>query len=123
MPGHAALSTTLLILLLGGVYACGEEENASPASEGTQSPSSTVDLPDWPGCDEVWTADAKLPLNYKGCLEEDQAVRAEKHPCAFGLPIVTYDDRFYAVAGRTINEVESLRSDQRFKNTLTVCAG
>src|SRR5918993_1782243 len=116
-----------LALLLGSLTACGGDsdstatdpgawdsstatETASPAeatqtSEPSETPSETTPpTPDWPACGDVWVADARLALGYKGCLEGDEAVKADNLPCSSGQRIVRYDDRFVAVAGGLIYE-------------------
>jgi hypothetical protein len=104
--------------------ACGEETSPESADDPSQSATEpAADLPDWPTCEEVWVADADLPADYKGCIDGDAAVKAEKQPCSFGLPIVSYDDRFYAVTGHKINEVESLETDEGFQQAVTNCSG
>ena len=124
MRRRSAVLATLLLVALGGLSACGDE--GSPAAEDTSASPTTepaADLPDWPACEEIWVADADLPDGYQGCIDGDEAVKPEKHPCSFGLPIVSYDDRFYAVTGHKINEVESLETDQTFQQAKTNCSG
>ena len=127
MSRRPVVLVALLLGSLGGLSACGDDtsttaDDSSPsASESTTEPAG--DHPDWPACDEVWVADADLPANYAGCLDGDTEVKAEKHPCSFGLPIVSYDDRFYAVTGKQINEVDSLETDNGFQQALSNCSG
>jgi hypothetical protein len=125
MSRLAALLTTLLLVALGGLSACGDEASstADDAAETTAPTEPAADLPDWPACEEIWVADAKLPVKYKGCVQDDEAVKADKYPCSYSYPIVSYDDRFYAVTGGKITEVESLEADKDYQQTLNVCSG
>jgi hypothetical protein len=90
-----------------------------PTAEATDSPPTT---PAWAACDEVWVADAKLPLAYKGCLDADLPVEADNLSCSSGQRIVRYDDSFYAVAGGTIHHVTSpLDKDKQYLKSVRVC--
>jgi hypothetical protein len=92
----------------------------SATSEGPgETPSATPDP--WPACAEVWVAGQRLPRSYRGCESDDGPVKAKKYPCSFESSIVTFDDRFYAQAGRPINEVDSLKSSNQFKAALKAC--
>ena len=48
-------------------------------------------------------------------------MKPDRIRCSFGLVIVTYDDRFYAVPGDQINESESLENDRDFTRTVNSC--
>ena len=90
-----------------------------PTAEATDSPPST---PAWAACEEIWVADAKLPLRYKGCLEGDQAVEADNLSCSSGQRIVRYDDSFYAVAGGKIYEASGpLDKDKQYLKMVRAC--
>ena len=90
-----------------------------PTAEATDSPPST---PPWPACSEVWVADGKVPLGYKGCLEGDDPVEADNLSCSSGQRIVRYDDRFYGVAGGTIHEAKGpLDKDKDYLKSVRVC--
>jgi hypothetical protein len=126
MSRPAVVLVTLLLVALGGLSACGDETSPTAAdpTESASGAEPAADLPDWPSCEDVWVAGAELPLKYKGCIEGGEAaVKADRHPCSYGYPIVSYDDRFYAVTGSKINEVESLKADKKFQQTLNVCSG
>ena len=90
-----------------------------PTAEATESAPAT---PDWPACADTWVADAKLPLAYKGCLDGDQAVKADNLPCSSGQRIVRYDNSFYAVAGGMIHEASGpLEKDKEYLKSIRVC--
>src|ERR687897_891754 len=73
-------------------------------------------------CGGVWVADARLALGYKGCLEGDEAVKADNLPCSSGQRIVRYDDRFFAVAGGLIYETSGpLEKDKEYLDMVRTC--
>jgi hypothetical protein len=98
---------------------------APETSEPSETPSETAPpAPDWPACGDVWAADAQLPLGYKGCLEGDEAVKADNLSCSSGQRIVRYDDSFFAVAGGTIYETSGpLEKDKEYLQKVRTCRG
>jgi len=81
-------------------------------------------VPDWPACGDVWVADARLALGYKGCLEGDEAVKADNLSCSSGQRIVRYDDSFFAVAGGTIYETSGpLEKVKVYLQKVRTCRG
>lgn len=135
MTYHRGVSSTSLltrsalavvVLLLAG--ACGDDdegtaEDPSDDTSTSQSPSATGGGTGLPACADVWVAGAQLPRSYQGCEEDGAAVKADKHSCSYGGAIVEYDDRFYAVTGKQINEVPSLADSDQFHRALTACQG
>jgi len=121
---RSALAAVVLLLAAG----CGEDdggtaEDSSGESPAGQSPSATGGGTDLPACADVWVAGATLPRSYRGCDQDGVAVKADKHACSYGSAIVEYDDRFYAVTGKHINEVPSLADSDQFQQALTACQG
>jgi hypothetical protein len=128
-----------LVLPLALLSACGDDSDsaatdpgASDSSTATDTPSPTEQTaeptdsptatPAWPACDEVWVADAKLPLRYRGCLEGDEAVKADNLACSSGQRIVRYDNTFYSVAGGTIYRASGpLEKDKEYLKSIRVC--
>ena len=105
-------------------------DTASPTeSTETSEPSETASettppTPDWPACGDVWVADARLALGYKGCLEGDTAVKADNLSCSSGQRIVRYNDSFFAVAGGTIYETSGpLEKDKVYLQKVRTCRG
>ncbi|HEY0700342.1 MAG TPA: hypothetical protein VGD43_21370, partial [Micromonospora sp.] len=101
-------------------------EDPAGESPSSQSPSATdgsseSPAPDLPPCAEVWVAGATLPRDYRGCEQDGEAVQADKHQCSYGSAIVEYADRFYAVSGKQINEVPSLKDSEQYKHALSAC--
>ena len=94
-------------------------------SEPTESTSAAEPaLPDWPACGDVWVADAKLPLGYKGCLDGDTAVKADNLSCSSGQHIVRHEDRFYGVPGGKIYRTKGpLEKDQGYLDMIATCRG
>ena len=98
---------------------------ATETSEPSETASETTPpTPDWPACGDVWVADARLALGYKGCLEGDTAVKADNLSCSSGQRIVRYDDSFFAVAGGTIYETSGpLDKDKVYLQKVRTCRG
>jgi hypothetical protein len=98
---------------------------ATETSEPSETASETTPpTPDWPACGDVWVADARLALGYKGCLEGDTAVKADNLSCSSGQRIVRYDDSFFAVAGGTIYETSGpLEKDKVYLQKVRTCRG
>jgi hypothetical protein len=98
---------------------------ATETTETSETPSETTPpVPDWPACGDVWVADARLALGYKGCLEGDEAVKADNLSCSSGQRIVRYDDSFFAVAGGTIYETSGpLEKDKEYLQKIRTCRG
>ena len=96
---------------------------ATETSEPSETASETTPpTPDWPACGDVWVADARLALGYKGCLEGDTAVKADNLSCSSGQRIVRYDDSFFAVAGGTIYETSGpLDKDKVYLQKVRTC--
>jgi len=98
---------------------------ATETSEPSETSSETTPpTPDWPACGDVWVADARLALGYKGCLEGDTAVKADNLACSSGQRIVRYDDSFFAVGGGTIYETSGpLEKDEVYLQKVRTCRG
>lgn len=145
LSARLAAGSLSAVLLLA---ACGDDPAPdASASDGSQSSSASVEtsepgeptpsepplesasdstepLPDWPSCAEVWVEDAKLPGDYKGCLEGETAVKAENRYCEFGKKLVTYADRFWAVRGGKVNDAKGpLMDSQDYRDDLASCQG
>ena len=103
----------------------GSPSEATETTEPSETASETTPpTPDWPACGDVWVADARLALGYKGCLEGDQAVKADNLSCSSGQRIVRYDDSFFAVAGGTIYETSGpLDKDELYLKKVRTCRG
>jgi hypothetical protein len=103
----------------------GSPSEATETTEPSETPSETTPpTPDWPACGDVWVADARLALGYKGCLEGDEAVKADNLSCSSGQRIVRYDDSFFAVAGGTIYETSGpLDKDELYLKKVRTCRG
>ena len=98
---------------------------ATETSEPSETASETTPpTPDWPACGDVWVADARLALGYKGCLEGDTAVKADNLSCSSGQRMVRYDDSFFAVAGGSIYETSGpLEKDKLYLQKVRTCRG
>jgi hypothetical protein len=103
----------------------GSPSEATETTEPSETPSETTPpTPDWPACGDVWVADTRLALGYKGCLEGDEAVKADNLSCSSGQRIVRYDDSFFAVAGGTIYETSGpLDKDELYLKKVRTCRG
>ena len=66
----------------------------------------------------------RLPGGYRGCLDGEEPVKADRFTCESGQWLVTYDDRFWAVVGGDIGEARAkLRNDRNYLADLRVCSG
>jgi len=122
--GRCALVAATLLLAAG----CGDDEGDTAEDTSTDASASTSASPSsdagaLPACDEVWVAGETLPRGYQGCEQDGATVKPDKHPCSYGSAIVEFDDRFYAVTGKQINEVPSLAESKQFQQALTACQG
>lgn len=129
---RAPLKVAMAAALLLVTAACGGDsddtaedtaESTAPSGQASTSDAPTSDAPgtEAPDCAEVWVAGATLPRGYQGCEQGGETVRADRHPCSYGAAIVEFDDRFYAVTGKKINEVPSLAESQQFEQALSAC--
>jgi hypothetical protein len=134
------------VLLLAG---CGDDTATDPGAEGADSPETpsasvetsqpaeptpssspieptetTEPLPDWPACADIWIEDARLPKDYRGCLEGGTPVKAKNQYCEFGQKLVTYGDRFWAVRGGKVNDAKGpLKDSADYRDDLASCKG
>lgn len=101
------------------------QETPTPIESQTPTASPTEEVgADWPACGEVWVDDARMPGGYAGCREGETAVPAEKRGCAFGRPLITYDDRFWGVPTGVIHEADGpLERDRAYRSDLASCTG
>lgn len=114
--------------------ACGDDSGtgADPqATDATTSSVSPTETPtdgatsadEGPACDEVWVGGATLPEDYRGCSRDGAWQEPERTPCSFGVPIVTFDGRFYAVPGKVVNDVGDLKSSKDYRRAVNSCQG
>lgn len=121
---RSALVAAMLLLAAG----CGDDEgdaaeDTSGETSASQSSSPTDGGTGLPACAEVWVAGETLPRDYQGCEQDGAAVKPQKHSCSYGSAIVEFDDTFYAVTGKQINEVPSLADSDQFHQALSACQG
>ena len=129
LVARSALAVAILLLAAG----CGDDDSDTaddpggdaPSSEAPSSTEGTTGEPetDLPACAEVWVAGATLPRSYRGCEQDGVEIKADKHQCSYGAAIVEFDDRFYAVTGKPINELPSLTDSEQFHQALSACQG
>lgn len=102
-----------------------ESSSTDQASEGPTDDQATSENPtegsNLPSCSDVWIGGEELPKAYRGCLHGTDAVDADLLRCGSGQSIVTYDDRFWAVRGSTINETDGLARDRGFRAAKRTC--
>lgn len=121
MAGCLAVAVALVVL-----SGCGDDGGATATDDPTVSPTTDPVTPSEPpfpdACEDIWVDGQTLPARYRGCTGADGAgVKADKYHCSYGMPIVVYGGRFYAVAGKMINEVEDLASSSSFRQALRAC--
>ncbi|MGZ8745221.1 MAG: hypothetical protein ACXWXO_20080 [Nocardioides sp.] len=128
MRTRGFLAAIVLPLALG---ACGGDDSTdtaddpAPTTSAASSPSeSPSDRPKSPQCVDLWIAGAQLPRVYDGCFEDTERVKPGGRYCEFGKPLVTYDDRFYAVRGGRIAEASKpFAQDADYQDVLAKCSG
>jgi hypothetical protein len=98
----------------------GASESATDEPSGDPSASATVA---GPACDDVWVGGATLPEDYRGCSRDGTWQEPERRRCSFGVPIVTFDGRFYAVPGKVVNDVGDLGSSKDYQQAVNSCQG
>jgi hypothetical protein len=113
----AAATTAALVLLSG----CGSDSKVAADPAGS-APTGASDS-GMPACDSVWVAGRTLPQKYHGCTAATGPVAPVRHRCEFGVSIVLYDNRYYAVPGHRINETSGLDSSHRYHSALRSCQG
>jgi hypothetical protein len=94
--------------------------SSSPSPSQTTSSSMASDLP---ACGEVWQAGAKLPDNYRGCLQGTNETRADRLGCSSGQRMVRFDNHWYAVLGGRIHHSRDLVHDAQYLHSVRVCRG
>jgi hypothetical protein len=77
--------------------------SSSPSSTSPSAPEPSSSAAALPTCGEVWRAGKTLPARYRGCDDAGSVVR-ERTMCSFGRDLFTYADRFYALAGKPVNQ-------------------
>ena len=114
-----------LALPLALVTACGNNSDTATDPAPTSAAPSSPSSPDpSPQCDTLWVAGESLPGGYQGCYEGAKLVKANGRYCEFGKPLITYDERFYAVShGRIIEAKQPFAKDARYQDTLAKCSG
>lgn len=124
----------LAVVLLGALGACGggDEEAADPAASTSpsespsESPSDAPSSPEVPAgtpdCGEVWTEGATIPRSYAGCAQDGVLVADDSLACSSGQRLVTFEDRFYGVAGGEVRVSEqSLDDDPDYGSSVRSC--
>lgn len=115
-------ATTLLLAACGGDDEPGDGTAIDPAP--TPESSTTATAPSGlPECEEAWVPGESLPRDYDGCVHDGAEVPPEKHRCALGYSLITYDNTMYAAPGKVINEVADLASSSQWKRALQSCQG
>ncbi|GAB2884953.1 hypothetical protein [Nocardioides pacificus] len=94
------------------------DAGGSDASSPSGSPSGAAG---WAACDEVWQDGSILPRGYRGCMEGDERVRADRQICSLGTTLVTYAERFYAQPGLAIRDVGSLQDSAEYQQDFEIC--
>jgi hypothetical protein len=136
MKPVAAIAACCLALGLSvSLAACGSDTVTDPAAEPTATTSLPTATPPTtpttstekpivlPACAGVWTAGARLPGTYRGCLDGGKRIEAVVAHCESGQRIVTYDDRYYAVPGAVINDVGDLKTSDQYHRAMDSCLG
>lgn len=120
----------LSVVLLAG---CGSDSDDTAADDtgASSSPSTPAsEEPDdssaggFPTCEEVWQEGATLAEDYLGCMDGATPVDLDGIECESGQFIITYDDRFWAVADGPIAMADgALLDDPDYQDVLASCRG
>ncbi|WP_203336834.1 hypothetical protein [Nocardioides limicola] len=101
------------------VSGCGSGSEPGAADPEPERPGEAA-----PDCAALWVDGGTLPEEYDGCVADGVLVEADGFPCEFGIPLFTYADRYYAVAGGRINETDGpLANSEQYLNAFDSCAG
>ena len=98
-------------------------QSGSPTTSQADSPPRSEADRTLPACSDVWVDGRKLPGGYRGCVEGETVVKADRQICSLGIPLVTYDGRFYAMAGNVVNDVGRLAGNGQYRKALDNCTG
>jgi len=82
---------------------------ACSGGSGDDTPEPSETSAGLPTCSQVWVDGTVLPANYLGCTNEDGTIEGEASvECESGSGrFVTYQDRFFALAGGQITEAST----------------
>lgn len=87
-------------------------------------PATARERADWPACEEVWRPDGRIPGRYRGCVDGERAVVADRIACSFGGSMTTYGDRYYGVVGNVVNDAgRSLARSRAYLHDYRLCTG
>ena len=116
LTGVAATAAALVVL-----SGCGSDSEVAtdPAATDTAATSDSG----MPACDSVWVDGRTLPQKYHGCTAAAGLIAPVRHRCEYGVSIVLYDNRFYAVPGHPVIETSGLDSSHRYRSALRSCQG
>lgn len=117
--GHLRLVGPLAVATLLLAAGCGDDSSDDDTAPGAASTSPAAG----PDCSEVWSGET-LPADYEGCVSDGELVEADAQMCASEQVLVTYDDRYYAVLGGPINDMDGpLSESQQYRKAARSCGG
>lgn len=115
MTSRAAVLLAALALSLAG---CGG------GSSSPDTPKASGPIETWPDCSEVWVTGQTLPKDYEGCvIKGNEAKPFVGMKCPSGAKYGSYEDRWYAVLGGTVQESaqESIFSNPKYQKFTQSC--
>ena len=109
-PLASVAGVAAAMVLLSG---CGSDSDVAtdPDAGGTTGAANSG----MPACASVWVDGRTLPQKYHGCAAATGLIAPVRHRCEYGVTIVLYDNRFYAVPGHRINETSGLDSSHEYR--------
>ncbi|KRB79252.1 hypothetical protein ASE01_23360 [Nocardioides sp. Root190] len=117
----------LSVVLLAG---CGSDSGDTAADDTDTSSSTSTPTAEesydggFPTCEEVWQEGETLAEDYLGCMDGATPVDLDGIECESGQFIITFDDRFWAVADGPIAEADgALLDDADYQDVLASCRG
>jgi hypothetical protein len=117
----------LSVVLLAG---CGSDSGDTAADDTGASPTPSTPVAEespvggFPACEEIWQEGATLAEDYLGCMDGATPVDLDGIECESGQFIITYADRFWAVADGPIAMADgALLDDPDYQDVLASCRG
>ncbi|WP_344008669.1 hypothetical protein [Nocardioides lentus] len=101
----AAAAMALTLLVAGCSAETGPQSSADRGTEADSDGGASV----FPDCSEVWVAGNELPVDYRGCLDEDGTeVTPDVINCGtIGEEFATFDDSYFGFLGGEVGEGSS----------------
>lgn len=113
-----ALTTLLLTGCTGG-------SDDSDGGKGGDATATATPKPTGPPCADIWKVGAKLPADYKSCVQDGAAAVQDVYECTDGTKLVAFNDAMYAVTGGQIEKpkVAPMQDTEEYGRVYSACTG